>query len=128
MCKLPSRGRSGTLTKENDVAKQDDKRQMRLLKLVSGNTVLANVLRTNSTFELHKPMEVIVVPGRDNQTMITLMDFIPGCISEQVTISHDKVICRAEADPRILGLYEQATKPPSPVAQPAKKELLLPGA
>jgi hypothetical protein len=107
------------------VAKQDDKRQMRLLKLVSGNTVLANVLRTNSTFELHKPMEVIVVPGRDNQTMITLMDFIPGCISEQVTINHDKVICRAEADPRILGLYEQATNP-SPVAKPPEKQLLLP--
>jgi hypothetical protein len=71
-------------------------------------------------------MEVVVMPDRQGQTMISLMDFIPGSVSKQVTIRKDHIICTALADPRILSLYEKAINPPSPVAQPAEKKLLLP--
>jgi len=110
----------------NKKDKGNPERKMRLVKLVTGNTVLAGVLNKTETIELTQPMEVIVMPDRSGKTMITLMDFIPASITERVSIRRDHVICTAEADPKVIQLYEQATQPPSPVAQPAKPGLILP--
>ena len=99
----------------------------RLLKLKCGNTILSDVLTIENKLELSKPMEVVIMPDRSGKTLITLMDFIPGSVSEKVMFPRDEVLCTVEADGKLLALYEQATNP-SPVEQVSKPGLLLPGA
>ena len=106
--------------------KGNPERKLRLVKLTCGNTVVANMRHhTPDIVELTKPMEVIVMPDRSGQTMITLMDFIPASVSERVNIKKEHIVCTAEANPKVIALYEQATNP-SPVAQPKKPGLVLP--
>lgn len=100
--------------------------KIRLLKLVSGNTVLGNVLRINDLYEISQPMEVLVIPDQSRQrTTITFMDFIPASVSEKVYIHRDHVICTANAAKDVLELYDKVTNP-STVVQPPEKQLLLP--
>jgi len=109
---------------------KNPKRELRLLKLVSGNTVLADVLKTPSGYELTKPMEVVMIPHPDPQkreTMITLMDFIPACSQEVVHINSQHVITTATAVENIIELYKRVTNP-SPIAQPTQQLVLPPGA
>jgi len=99
--------------------------QVRLVKMTCGNTVIATVHEQGDTFKLTKPMEVVLMPGRGNQTMITLMDFVPGADQEVIPVRKDHVVCRVKADEKILQLYEQVTNP-SPIATPGEKKLVLP--
>lgn len=113
------------------MSKHKDKtpeRKTRLAKLVCGNTVIAGVLRQGDRVELTKPMEVIIIPDRSGKTMITLMDFIPGSVSDKVTLHKDHIITTAEADPKVIALYTQATEPEKVILEPPEKQILLPGA
>ncbi len=125
----PSELYLGTLTKETAVAKKEQKQQERkikIVKMVSGNTVIADSLYVNSKYELIKPLEVVIMPdpSGSNRTVISLMDFIPGGISEKVAVTKEHVLCTSDPDERVVKLYKQATEPQSPIAQPAEKKLL----
>jgi len=110
---------------------KNKERQFKLLRLVSGSTVLANVLyqreNTGQEYELTKPMEVIVMPDRSGQTMITLMDFIPASRQEVIRIGKAHVMCSAVPDDKVAALYQQATNPSAVIAPPEQKLALPPG-
>ncbi len=92
--------------------KSAPKRSVRLLKLVSGpNPIIADVLCQNGTYNLDKPMELVIVPGKDGQTMITLMDFIPAIGQEQVEIDKIHVVCPAKPNDQIIELYNRMVNP-----------------
>lgn len=110
--------------------KAKPERKLRLLKLVSGNTVLANVLyqggQTDQEYELTKPMEVVIMPDpKTGQTMVTLMDFLPACADEVVRVGKQHVITTGAADGKVEALYRQVTEPQA-IAQPPEKALVLP--
>jgi hypothetical protein len=108
--------------------KANPERKLRLVKLVCGDTVLAGVLWQGDKVELTKPLAVMLIPDPSGQTLITLMDFIPASVAEKVSIHKDHVLCTAEANPKVLDLYLQATQPEKVVLHPPEKKLLLPGA
>lgn len=106
-------------------------RQLKLLKLVSGNTVLAEVRRVQGgeKLEVTNPMEIVVMPDpRDSRkTIIQLMDFLPASAQEVMTMRSEHVICMPRADEKVEDLYRQAINPQqSAIAQPQEPKLLLP--
>jgi len=114
------------------MSKAKNERKVRLLRLTTGGTAIANVLYRGSGFagkeyELTKAMEVIVIPQRGGQNMLTLMDFIPGTKQEVIELGKQHVMCTATPQEKVADLYQQATNP-SPIAQPATDLVLPPGA
>ncbi len=112
------------MSKTKDKAEQ---KKIRLVKLASGITLLASI-RTlkGELMELTHAMEVIIVPDRSGKTMVSLVDFIPASISEEVIVKRDPhIVTTAMPDPRVVALYEQAINP-SPVVQPPEQQLVLP--
>lgn len=117
------------------MAKNRDKpeRKLRLHKLSSGNTVLAKSMFTKplsggpGQFLFYKPMEVVVIPNprNPNQTIITLMDFMPAMAQDEVQISPEHVICTASVKEEVAALYKQATDP-STIQEVKKPGLVLP--
>ena len=108
-------------------------RKLKMLKLVSGNTIIGNVLlpgckQGQNTVNIHKPLEVVIMPDRNGQrTLITLMDFMPAMASDNVDVDRHNIICMTIPLDNLAELYEKATNP-SPIAQPDKQLVLPPGA
>jgi hypothetical protein len=110
------------------VAKNKPERKLRLHKLSSGNTVLAKSLTNDQgSYLLHKPMEVVVIPNprNPNQTVITLMEFMPAMAQEEVRIERQHVLCTSNVKEEVAALYKQATDP-SPIEEVKKPGLVLP--
>jgi hypothetical protein len=99
---------------------------MRMLKLSSGETIIAGVI-VNNRYELHKPMQVMIVPRPDNQTVVTLLDFMPGCKSETMKMDAAHIMTTCVPDERMTQLYNQVVNP-SQIAQPPEKKIVVPGA
>lgn len=116
------------------MAKKKPERKLRLLKMSSGMTVLGATVYDNSLpgreYNVTKPMEVMAIPQRNGQTMLTLMDFVPGVAKDSsaaVQIGKQHVVCTTAPAPEVEELYKQITNP-SPIAQPKKDIVLPPGA
>ena len=104
-------------------------RKLKALRMAGGNIVISQVRFRESfvdrEYELLKPMELVPVSERGQQTMMTLVKFMPVSEQEQYQIGKEHVVCCVEPDEKIAELYKQMTNP-SPIAQP-KKALVLPG-
>ena len=64
---------------------------------------------------------------QNGQNLLTLMDFIPGTKQEVIELGKQHVMCRANPQPNVAALYQQAVNP-SPIAQQSTDLVLPPGA
>jgi hypothetical protein len=99
----------------------------KIIKLVSGETIVAQVEFMTNKLHLTRPLSLIAMPRPDQSgrmnTAITLMDFIPGVKDEKMVLNKDMVMLVVEPDEQIKELYSRLTNPNH--IEVAKPELIV---
>jgi hypothetical protein len=83
---------------------------VKILRLITGEDVIAKVEENDQGLSLNKPFVIIPHqqgPGKPVQLMMTL--YSPYSKSDSVTIKNDKVISMVEPKEEILSSYQQNT-------------------
>ena len=83
---------------------------VKILRLITGEDVIAKVEENDQGLSLNKPFVIIPHqqgPGKPVQLMMTL--YSPYSKSDRVTIKNDKVISMVEPKEEILSSYQQNT-------------------
>ena len=83
---------------------------VKILRLITGEDVIAKVEENDQGLSLNKPFVIIPHqqgPGKPVQLMMTL--YSPYSKSDNVTIKNDKVISMVEPKEEILSSYQQNT-------------------
>jgi hypothetical protein len=83
---------------------------VKILRLVTGEDVIAKISENNQDTSLNKPFVIIPHqqgPGKPVQLMMTL--YSPYSKSDNVTIKNDKIISIVEPKEEILSSYQQNT-------------------
>ena len=83
---------------------------VKILRLVTGEDVIAKISENDQGTSLNKPFVIIPHqqgPGKPVQLMMTL--YSPYSKSDNVTIKNDKVISMVEPKEEILSSYQQNT-------------------
>ena len=83
---------------------------VKILRLITGEDVIAKVEENDQGLSLNKPFVIIPHqqgPGKPVQLMMTL--YSPYSKSDSVTIKNDKVISMVEPKQEILSSYQQNT-------------------
>ena len=83
---------------------------VKILRLITGEDVIAKVEENDQGLSLNKPFVIIPHqqgPGKPVQLMMTL--YSPYSKSNSVTIKNDKVISMVEPKEEILSSYQQNT-------------------
>lgn len=107
------------------------KPKVKILRLVGGTVVIGTITYNadNREYNINKPLEIVAVPHPNDhsKSLIIVNDFVPGSKQEDIQIGKQHVMCPAAPDEGMLELYEKMTKPPSDIATPPEKKLIVPG-
>jgi hypothetical protein len=99
----------------------------KIVKLVSGETIVAQVEFRPKELRLTRPLALIAMPRPDQSgrmnTAITLMEFVPGAMDEPMILNKDMAMLVLSPDEQISELYDRLTNPNH--IEVAKPELIV---